>query len=259
MEFSYAEPNVLNVFTDASTSGGEDKQNLAVGSGYILVNQDQIIGSDVVVFPATTSAFGELYAVFMGVSAIYADVYTKRYYGIEPQYHCVYNLFSDSLYSIQAIRSWIINWMKKAPPSVAIIKENGQVEYRHPILTKSDGEVKHQECILHIVQTVIASNVHINFYHIKGHMNPEREYDVNRAITAFRNCNKDILKGTEVTENCIKNIIFWNNKIDIYSRKILYATSIFHKEIRDKVGKIKWPIEVYPTKKQQQLYQKLVQ
>lgn len=259
MNFSYLEPNVLNVFTDASTSSGDDKQNLAVGSGFILVNQDQIIGSDVVVFPATTSAFGELYAVFMGVSAIYTDVYTKRYYGIEPQYQCIYNLFSDSLYAIQAIRSWIIGWMKKAKPRKAIVNENGQTEYQHPILTNSEGKIKHQECLLHIVDTIIASNVHINLYHIKGHMNPEKEYDINKAMNLFVKCNKDILKGARVPKEYIQNIIYWNNKIDIYSRKILYATGVFNKEIRDKLGKFKWPIEVYPTREQQCLYQKLVQ
>ena len=256
MPFLYQEPNVINVFTDASTSNEKDKQNLNVGAGFLVVNNGVCIDSDVKLLFKTTSSFGELYAMFMGVSAIYRDTYIKRcVYHMEPAQYYVYNLFSDSKYALDSIRKWIFDWLYNTNRKFKY--KNGQLCHidDYPVLKKTDGYVKNQECILHAMMTVISANVPINFYHIKSHLNPTNENHVDRAISCFVQNNPHVQGPIPFT--CIADMVKWNNEIDTLTRDVLKSSG---EPDYQYITKTKWPVTTaYPTISQQQQYRSLVQ
>lgn len=254
--FSYTEPNVVNVFTDASTSAkiNPDDQ-VVVGSGFLVINQNNCVDSSVRVFQDSTSQFGELFAIFMGVNAIYHDVSVKRMYKSEKYY--IYNLFSDSKYSIDTIRSYLIKWLDRSK----LFSRDVYGNLIPPDLIKSDGkQIQNQECITHIMYMIYSANVHINFYHIKGHLNADREQDI-RTMYRYLYLNSNISRNSYISMNTVKDIIKWNNEIDILSRSCVYEVKRdIDLENKFAKGKIIWPVRMYLNSRDKQAhYQTLVQ
>lgn len=253
--FSYTEANVINIFTDASTSTTQTDDPVIVGSGFLVVNQNICIDSGVRVFLNSSSQFGELFAIFMGVNAIYRDSSIKRLYNSEKYY--VYNVFSDSRYSIDTIRNYVIKWMSKSH----LFSYDTYGNLKPPDLIKADGKpIQHQECITHIVYLVYSTGVEINFYHIKGHLSLDKESDIH-TMYKYLYENPNIPKSTHIPINIAKDMIKWNNEIDRLSRSCVYEVKgDIEIERQFAKGKMIWPVSLYlNSRDKQSAYQKLIQ
>lgn len=259
MDFLYPEPNVINVFTDASTSAAETSyDNLIISPGFIMVNQCKNINQGFTIWKGSSS-FGEMYALFMGVNEIYRDAWYQRSRGLDPNTCRIYNVFSDSRYALDSIKYWVHDWIKKAGP----------VEYfwspmhhtyipKIPIWKKSsiNEPVMHQDLILQVMWVILSAQVQIHFYHIKGHFNWDDPRKVERAKAMF--C--DYAKIKRIPIEYIRDMIYWNNAIDTMTRsgmKTLLANNITKNQTL-LAEKPKWTIGFYPTPEQMIAYQYLV-
>ena len=73
------------------------------------------------------------------------------------------NIFSDSLICIRGLNEWIYKWIK---------------EYnRTGRLQSSSGEVKNQDIIISILNTIIRNRIQLKFFHQKGHVNNYNIYN----------------------------------------------------------------------------------
>lgn len=259
MKFSYTEPNVINIFTDASTGTvdkTDDTNTITVSSGYMVINQGQCVSSEVKVFANATVQFGELYAIFLGLSDMFRDVTIKKLYGVDVNEYFVYNLFSDSLYSIKTITQYAPKWLTHNP-LCNINEDNNKVP---PILLKNDGKpIQNQDVICHIIALIIVMGVKIRFYHIKSHLNPENKSHIDTFYNCFYKYNP-ISENIKIPLVYAKSMISHNNKIDRLTRVYIDRALAYNKTEygNEKPMPITWPIEMYPNSYEQILaYQKL--
>ena len=256
MAFFYLGPNIINVFTDASTTKLKKQKPTSVGSGFVVMSNNEVVDQNVSVIHYTTSSFGELYALFMASNWIFSDAWTKRYqYGIEPINSILYNIFCDSLYIVNSIRSWVKLWLDQRKYKVY----SGQ--YRVPLLVKKDKTpIEHQDCMMHIVKTLLDSNVFINLYHIRSHMNPKSNSDLKEAMSDF--VKNPLIKEGEVSKELLGNIIGWNNYVDRYTRNYLYdylhQKAIAYDEEHETINKLNWPIKWTLNPFERDHYQQLI-
>ena len=244
--FSYENPNAINLFTDASTSRYLFYDTTSVCSGFIAVHNKKQIMSDVRAFPSATSNFGELYAFFMAMNYIHYDATCKRLNGIEPACCIQYNIFSDSMYTISAVKSWLPKWLSD-PENIETYPEEKEV----PILYKDllqENPVQHQECMMHILNTILSARVPINIYHIKAHRNYKSNRDVRSVQVKF--AKKAKINIDDVPFEWIKDLMFWNEKVDKMTRnylKQIVATPHLMQQYRRMKSQYTWPIQVFPS------------
>lgn len=223
MAFSYLGPNITNIFTDASTTNTSSTM-VSVGSGFVVTRNNSLVDQKVQVFHNSTSSFGEIYAVFMAANWIYRDAWIKRYrYGQDPlaEQH-VYNIFSDSQYTVGTLSKWIKEWFNNVEYQYC----NGNGNHWFPIVTKANGKYPaHYECLLSTVKTLIDSNVYVNLFHIKGHVDLNHDNEIKNALNMFKHnpiFKKKELKSNPPSKNTMISLIQWNHYIDKLSRDILH-------------------------------------
>jgi ribonuclease HI len=192
------EPYTLNVFTDASLRKISNVETW-VSSGVIAVYGNTIVSDDYRVYKNQTSNYAELKAIKLGIN-IAQDI-CRQVPSIK-----VVNLFSDSQISIYGIRDRIFNWR---------IINNTMVGYGNKIIAN-------QDIFLEIMNLIVMCNLHINFWHQKGHSD---ESSIQKSRYSFITSNRIVgANESNVDFEFIKYINRFNQMVDNASRKLLYQT-----------------------------------
>ena len=131
----FVNPNVINIFTDASMSPGGDNKGPVPGCyGFITMHNELEINSAVYIDTFCTVNRAEIKAIkFAVMEAI--RLRTSGFRGI-------INIFSDSRVSIMGIREWIFGWYN-----------NGKV-----LINGSGTEVANQSEFIEIMQLILKYN-----------------------------------------------------------------------------------------------------
>ena len=98
--------NSINIYTDASTTNAYTSTDKITSSpGYVIVynNIIRLYGNKII--NGTNSSYGEMYAILMGIKAVYREIISGRLPSNTP-----INIFSDSLSSIENLRNNFKNW-----------------------------------------------------------------------------------------------------------------------------------------------------
>ena len=260
MDFLYKEPQVINIFTDASTTNNSASKVLAA-CGFILVNQGQAKNKGFTIWKGSSS-FGELYAAFMGINEIYRDAWWLRSQGYNPSIYRVYNLFTDSTYVLKTLKKWAIDWIKDAGPMQYEWNPcTMRYELHPPLLKKPDKDlVQHQELILQTVWVIISGQVKIHIYHTSAHKKSHKSKDMQKYKENFTKLNefpKDYVIPTELMHELIK----WNDSIDHMTRNGLNAllnNPMTREQILNSTKPI-FPVRYYPTWNELMTYKYLVE
>ena len=156
---------------------------------------DQDIEQQYRVCSDTTNNNAEIKAIRLGVEI--AIRFKNRFSHI--------NIFSDSQISIFGIRDYIFNWKNI----------NGI------ICGYQNKPIANQSVFLEILDMIVRSDLHINFWHQKGHVDMKQSSLYN-ALHVFQSSNG--IRGN-VSLGFIKYISFWNDMVDNESRKKLLQTN----------------------------------
>jgi ribonuclease HI len=111
-----------------------------------------------------TNNSGEVAAVAMAVRGA-IDIYSQI---DKDSFNATFNVFSDSLITINGVREWLPNWIKKA-------------DRAGNLMTASGKQASNQEFFKFIYNTILESDININFFHQDGHITT----NVDRMIPDF--------------------------------------------------------------------------
>ena len=111
------------------------------------------------------------------------------------------NIFSDSLICIKGLNEWIYKWIRE-------YNTTGRLQ-------STSGEVKNQDIIISILNTIIRNRIQLRFYHQKGHVNRS---NIHNALEVFKKSN--YLKYVDMS--LIEKISEFNNFVDVSSRDYLH-------------------------------------
>ena len=185
--------NTLNIFSDASIIGNAD--NFTGCYGAVAVVGDDIIDQTYRLVSNTTNNNSEIKGIRGAL--FLAHKYRNTYKNI--------NIFSDSLISINGLRSYIYNWKIKNGELYSI--STGRKIANQNIFIECHNLLKELEnapCI-------------ITLYHQSGHVDSSYRAIVS-ACKSF-NYNNNI-RG-KIDLNFIRYISTWNNHVDSNSRSML--------------------------------------
>lgn len=177
----------VNIFTDASLS--KDGDDVIVCSGFGIYIGDVLIDQKFDIIHRSTISVGELTAIRMGV-----------YEAIKYQRFPYVRIFSDSQSSIFAIRDRIFNWVNQA--------QNGK------LLANDGALIANQELIMEIVYYILQCNLHIEFYHIKGHIRFNDFDELQHAKEVFSDSN---FITDKIDDILIRTISMYNDQVDKYT------------------------------------------
>lgn len=144
----------------------------------------------------STNNRGELYAILQG---IYLGM---KYLQLNPKTHI--NILSDSKISIYGLKEWIFNWYHNS--------KNG-------IMYGSSGEVKNQDIILDIINTIVSNNIRVRFYHLRGHQDIDKLTSLQEFKNSFYKENGINIDMYE--EGTMQWMIACNCEVDDVSRQFL--------------------------------------
>lgn len=195
----------INLFTDASVRRVGDSFESAAGL-MIWSDTKELIPVPPIsfrrLFPSTNNE-GEVYAIYMAVkSAIEINQFVST--------QLTFNLFSDSLISVMGLTKWYKGWVENAV-SMSSTK----------LLNSSGEEVKNQQIFIRIMNLLALSKLHINMYHIRGHIDATKETSLKKFMMDFARNNH-----VTITAELARSLIYFNDKIDNYSRQILDSKEI---------------------------------
>lgn len=196
--------NSINVYTDASTTPfvyGRKNTEFTSSPGYVIVynNIIRLYGNKFIY--RTDSVYGEIYAILMGIKAVYREILN----GTLPD-NVPINIFSDSLSSIENLRRNIKNWY---------VLDN--------IIRKTcdDKQIGNQDVYTKIVELVNTYGFPINFYHIKGHANITLnkkaslgdKVELKKIQQSFMHTNH-----MAITEQAAAELCYYNIFVDNFTR-----------------------------------------
>ena len=201
----------LNIFSDASTRKGPD-HTTAASYGAVAVCKDVIVDRFYRIHSISTSNAEELRGIRGSLRLVWK--YRKEFE--------VYNLFSDSLYSIESILT--INKKRYNYETNTIYTSNSM---KKPISNQSLVI----ECVQMLKDLIYKHNLCINIYFQKGHVNSESL--LRKAERSFRNHN-NIKQPVDI--NLIRYISLYNDMVDHESRSILHTTNVYNNHFFDPVS-----------------------
>lgn len=251
MVIPYSQPNVINIFTDAST----DSNGEFVCPGYVAVQNDLVLSTDYVVLKGETAQFGELYAIMMGLTFMNQNVWMKRYSGRDLELcGTIYNLLSDSLYSIDILKRYLPRFINTTNEAVRRAKHPtyDNNPYAPPDLIKKFGSkdtVKNQEVMLHCMGLITSTQFPVYIYHIKGHLS-NSDSGIDEGIQKFQHIN-----SANVSVSDMRSMIQWNNVVDRNSRQHLKTILAYNRNLPNEV---QWPVLFYPNQYQQSIYKNFI-
>lgn len=199
----FKDADTINVFTDASVKNhGQVTESIA---GAII----QLNGRNDIHVPLlrytrlvpSTNNEGEIYAIYMGILACIEirDLY--------PDINFTFNLFSDSRICILGLREWYNGWVNNA------IKMNSDC-----LISSSGQKVKNEQIFLRCFNAIINSNIHINMYHVRGHINLNNKESRKVFAKDFREANG--LRELP-SQDLIAELVRINDIVDTTSRSLL--------------------------------------
>lgn len=189
----------LNVFTDASISKFPGTDIVTGGAGACFYIGDQLIGSDLKILFNTTNNQSELTAILLGV--IGAVQLKNKVTTI--------NLFSDSRISVLGLREWIFSYMNSI---------HDQVMY-----SSSGNPVANQQIILAIIDTIVRNDLHVNIFHLRGHLDSGKDKHTIQFKQSFLKENH-LDPYTIIDDEVIQFLINGNSNIDHFTRNPLLNT-----------------------------------
>lgn len=181
----------LNIFTDASITTTIYGETIGC-SGAICLENNNIAKYEI--SRDSTNNISEISAVRLGILLALEMENLSMIDSI--------NIWSDSQWSIFGLTKWIESWTKNA------------INYR--LMNSSGQYVKNQQIFLSIIKLIIDNNLHVNFYHIKGHVDEKSIKSINHATSVFYKSN-----GIRISRDKIYNAVKMNNLVDNTTRKIL--------------------------------------
>ena len=188
---------IYDIFCDASV----DKSLRGACAGALITERgSQITQLKTIIQPTGTNNSGEICAVLIGVlSAIEIKENTHD--------QCVFNIFSDSIISINGCRNWIFNWIANA-------NKNNNFTF----VNTSGTPVINQIYFKLIFNNIIMHNLDLHFYHQIGHVDTSYKYA--KLIEEFKKINGINLVRLGLTAECISSN---NSYVDHRTRDILRA------------------------------------
>lgn len=189
--------DTINVFTDASVKNhGQVTESIA---GALLVdNKSNHILKRVRLIPSTNNE-GEIYAIFMGLSLI------SKHMALNKDKKYTYNLFSDSKISVYGLREWYSSWIKYSVGSDHFVSSSGD-------------PVKNQEIFVRCMDMIIANNMNVNIYHVRGHMKANNHIQYQKFIKDFKESN---YLSSIPTNELVRELIRLNDIVDNATRSAL--------------------------------------
>lgn len=197
----------LNLFSDASMRKLKkyEQGNIMAGCyGSVAVNGDRIIEELYRENTFSTVPAAELRGIRCSLQL--AIKYRP--------YFRVFNIFSDSLYSVHAIRDYYMDWRWN---------QNKECFTYNKMHHKSKKPIENQELIFECMQLVseIKKTNLINIIHMKGHIISQE--DLVPAMDALKTCNG--YHGL-VSYSVMRYISSYNNYIDNRTRDIVHRINI---------------------------------
>ena len=191
-------PNSLNIFTDASIKKLHTGETIGSAGCLVVIDvlEERKTWAEYRIFRNTTNNNSELKAILLGVQNA---IRFRREYG-RPNNRTI-RLFSDSQISIFGLRDRIFNWG---------FRDNSYIGY-------DNKPIKNQDVILEIINTIIDNDIHIDFYHQKGHVSYNNE-SLNNAMHVFSVSN-NIRENIDI--DFIKQISKFSNDVDTLTRDSL--------------------------------------
>lgn len=160
---------------------------------YCVYHGDVCIEQGFEILHGTTSQQGELYAMLLGVMA------SCRY----SQFPHI-RIFADNQNAVFSVREWIFDWVRKTKDGRSLLGE--------------DGRIKNQPYIMDIIYTILANNIYLELYHVKGHVNIKSYEDVRYSKQLFQRSNPFV---GHVDDALIYMLAMGNNTVDEYSTVML--------------------------------------
>ena len=186
--------NTLNIFSDASIHGKKGNQTGCYA--VVAVVKDDIIDSTYRLVSNTTSNNSEIKGIRGALNI--ALKYSNQFQFI--------NIFSDSLVSINGLKSYIYNWKYNKLDNL--------------LYTSTNKPAANQEIFIEahrMLSTLEQSPCIINLWHQSGHINNDYS-DIQKASESFKKNNN--ING-KIDFNFIRYISLWNNYVDQTSRSLL--------------------------------------
>lgn len=179
----------LNIFTDASIIKTDYGETIGC-SGAICLENNNI--SKYEITRDSTNNIAEITAVLLAVQLAIEN---------RDKFDVV-NIWADSQWSIFGLTKWIRSWI------------NNMDNF---IMYNSSGDpVKNQQLFGIIIRLITDSNLRVNFYHIKGHVDPRNISSVQNAVNVFERSN-----GCSISRDKIYHAINMNNLVDKTTRDLL--------------------------------------
>lgn len=185
------------IFTDSSFKKYKNiAPHEAIGitaPAFCVYQNDNLIEQGFDIMYSSTSQQGELHALLLGVMASYK-------YRNFPHIR----IFSDSQNSVHSVREFIFKWVRDTSNGRSALGPNGRIS--------------NQEYIMDVVYTIIANNIYLELYHIKGHVNIKNRNSVLEAKELFQRSNPWV---GPVEDGLIFQLAMGNNVVDEYSTVML--------------------------------------
>lgn len=117
-----------------------------------------------------------------------------------------FRLFSDSKISLFGVKTWIFSWIRRQ-------KEDGT------LINSTEQPVVNQEYFADIYKSIVDNELHIEFYHQRGHVCIFDSSKLEKAAKDFRNANHVPLHrlGLDIT-----HISKYNDIVDNVTRDVVH-------------------------------------
>ena len=96
--------------------------------------------------------------------------------------------------------------------------------YKDNYYNKSTGIVQNQSLFVEMMRIICENDLHVNFFHMKGHVDQRKFEDVKRATMVFATSNR--ISDSKIDYAFIRYISNYNSIVDMTSRSILARTDI---------------------------------
>lgn len=176
-----------NIFTDASIITSSSNETIGCAGAICMENNSL---NKFEIYRDSTNNISEISAIKLAVKLAIENNLSEI------------NIWSDSQWSVFGLTKWIRSWISNMD---------------NYILKNSSGDpVKNQQIFLSIMKLIIDKNLRVNFYHIKGHVNPYDIKSINHAISVFNRSN-----GISISREKMYHAVNMNNMVDNETRNRL--------------------------------------
>jgi hypothetical protein len=216
--------NSINIFTDASTTKVNYRKDSTetVSAGYVVVFRNVIERYGNRIIAKSHSEYGELYAILMGLKAVYKEIADRNLPISYP-----INVFTDCLNIVRAIRHNSKKWY---------VTDDNIIRSR----SNNDRPVFNQDLFKMIIKMVAEYNIPINFYHIKAHASlsfsgknilEKNRSELYRVRNQFYHENRVFVPITDIMELCYYNIFI--DKLTRNNMKEILKSNLYYKNIKN--------------------------